>query len=118
MAGSRYISPHVAVQLAEHGPRVELTERERQVLKLVAQGLRNKEIAAELSISEVTAQPCRKRRGQARSKQPDRSCGTGGATRFYTTGERIRPAGRVIQRSVPNAASDHRESFGPSGYDC
>jgi DNA-binding NarL/FixJ family response regulator len=53
--GRRYISPHLAVQLAEHGPRVELTERERQVLKLVAQGLRNKEIATELAISEATA---------------------------------------------------------------
>jgi two-component system, NarL family, response regulator len=53
--GRRYVPPRIAVQLAEHGPRVELTDRERQVLNLMAQGLRNKEIAAELAISEATA---------------------------------------------------------------
>ena len=53
--GRRYVPPRIAVQLAEHGPRVELTDRERQVLNLMAQGSRNKEIAAELAISEATA---------------------------------------------------------------
>jgi DNA-binding NarL/FixJ family response regulator len=33
-----------------------LTEREIQVLNLVAQGMRNKEIAAQLNISDETAQ--------------------------------------------------------------
>lgn len=53
--GRRYVPPEVAVQLAEHGPRVELTDREQEVLHLMARGLRNKEIGAELSISEATA---------------------------------------------------------------
>jgi len=53
--GRRYVPPEVAVQLAEHGPRVELTDREREVLDLMARGMRNKEIGAELSITEATA---------------------------------------------------------------
>jgi DNA-binding NarL/FixJ family response regulator len=53
--GRRYVPPEVAVQLAEHGPRVELTDREREVLNLMARGMRNKEIGAELSITEATA---------------------------------------------------------------
>jgi two-component system, NarL family, response regulator len=53
--GRRYVPARVAVQLAEHGPRVELTDRERQVLSLMAQGSRNKEIASALAISEATA---------------------------------------------------------------
>ncbi len=52
--GRRYIPPEVAVQLAEYSPRVELTEREREVLALMARGLRNKEMGAELGISEAT----------------------------------------------------------------
>ena len=35
-------------------PRVEITERERQVLEYLAEGLRNKEIAGKLGISEET----------------------------------------------------------------
>ncbi len=53
--GRRYVPPRIAVQLAEHGPRVELTDRERQVLGLMAHGARNKEIATGLLISEATA---------------------------------------------------------------
>jgi DNA-binding NarL/FixJ family response regulator len=53
-SGRRHISPAVAARLAEHTPRVALSERELQVLKHVARGLRNKEIGAELNIAEDT----------------------------------------------------------------
>jgi DNA-binding NarL/FixJ family response regulator len=52
--GQRHISPTIAARLAEHTPRVTLTVREVQVLKLVAKGLRNKEIGAALEIAEDT----------------------------------------------------------------
>ena len=53
-AGRRYIPPQVAARLAEHTPRVALSPRELEVLALVAQGLRNKEIGAALNIAEDT----------------------------------------------------------------
>jgi DNA-binding NarL/FixJ family response regulator len=54
LAGQRHISPVMAARLAEHTPRIALSERELQVLKLVAKGLRNKEIGAALDIAEDT----------------------------------------------------------------
>jgi len=53
--GRRYVPAEIAIKLTEHGPRVELTDREMEVLRLMARGLRNKEIGQELSISEGTA---------------------------------------------------------------
>src|SRR6266496_4353760 len=53
-SGQRHISPNIAARLAEHTPRVTLTERELQVLKFVAKGLRNKDIGAALEIAEDT----------------------------------------------------------------
>src|SRR5262245_43800098 len=44
LAGQRHVSPHVAARLAEHTPRIALSERELQVLAHIARGLRNKEI--------------------------------------------------------------------------
>jgi DNA-binding NarL/FixJ family response regulator len=53
-AGHRHISPTMAARLAEHTPRVGLSPRELEVLKLIAKGLRNKEIGAALDIAEDT----------------------------------------------------------------
>ena len=53
-AGQRRIPAEVASRLAERMNRTELTARELEVLKLIAQGKSNKIIAADLSISEGT----------------------------------------------------------------
>jgi two-component system NarL family response regulator len=53
--GRRYVPAEVAVRLAEHGPRVDLTDREKEVLILMARGLRNRELGQELGITEATA---------------------------------------------------------------
>jgi DNA-binding NarL/FixJ family response regulator len=52
--GRRWIPPGVASRLAESLPRVELTARELDVLRLVARGARNREIALALAIAENT----------------------------------------------------------------
>jgi DNA-binding NarL/FixJ family response regulator len=53
-AGQKRIPPDVAAELAEHSMDDELTEREIDVLKLVAAGNANKNIADQLSIGEAT----------------------------------------------------------------
>ena len=53
-AGERYISPAVGARLAERMTHPDLTAREIDVLELVVRGKSNKEIAASLSIAEVT----------------------------------------------------------------
>jgi DNA-binding NarL/FixJ family response regulator len=53
-AGQRRIPPEVAADLAEHAGESGLTQREMEVLRLVAAGNANKEIAARLSITEET----------------------------------------------------------------
>jgi two-component system NarL family response regulator len=53
--GRRYLPAELAVELAEQGPRIDLTDREKEVLGLMARGLRNKEIGRELGITEGTA---------------------------------------------------------------
>ena len=52
--GRRYIPAEVGARLAENLPRPALTSREIEVLQLVATGLRNKEIAFKLGLSEAT----------------------------------------------------------------
>ena len=53
-AGRRLIPTEVAARLAEFTPRTDLTERELEVLRLAAKGLRNREIARALTRSEET----------------------------------------------------------------
>ncbi len=54
--GARPIPPEVAQRLTGRMFQAALTNREVQVLQLVARGMRNKEIAAELNISDETVQ--------------------------------------------------------------
>jgi DNA-binding NarL/FixJ family response regulator len=53
-AGKRTVSPEVSFQLAEHATDDALTPAEVRVLRLIAEGNANKEIAAQLSTSEET----------------------------------------------------------------
>jgi DNA-binding NarL/FixJ family response regulator len=53
-AGKTRIPSMVAMQIAEHLAEKGLSAREIQVLKLVSEGARNKEIAVQLCISEET----------------------------------------------------------------
>jgi len=55
-AGGGPIPPEVGRKLADHVKQPALTKREMEVLQLVAEGLRNKEIAVHLFISEETIQ--------------------------------------------------------------
>jgi DNA-binding NarL/FixJ family response regulator len=55
-AGQRALLPDVQVRLDERATRPSLTPREVQVTELIGRGLRNKEIASELHISEETVQ--------------------------------------------------------------
>ena len=55
-AGERPLPAAVSQRLADRTLHPGLTPREMEVLQLVAEGLRNKEIAARLRISEETAQ--------------------------------------------------------------
>jgi DNA-binding NarL/FixJ family response regulator len=54
-AGDHPIMPDVEARLAERAAGPTLTRREVQVIELISQGMRNKEIAASLGISEETA---------------------------------------------------------------
>ena len=53
-AGKRYVPPELAAQLAEHMSDEDLTPREVEVLREVAGGNRNRDIADQLHISEET----------------------------------------------------------------
>ena len=53
-AGNRYIPRRIASRLAERMTRSNLTARELEVLKLLAKGLTNKQIASALGISDNT----------------------------------------------------------------
>jgi DNA-binding NarL/FixJ family response regulator len=53
-AGERCISPAIGARLAERMTRTELSTREIEILKLIANGKSNKEIGRVLDIAEVT----------------------------------------------------------------
>ena len=53
-AGGKRIPPEVAAQLADHAGDEELSTREIEVLRLIAGGNANKQIADQLSITEET----------------------------------------------------------------
>lgn len=53
-SGQKRIPPDVAAELAEHAMDEELTPREIDVLRLIAAGNANKQIADQLSIGEAT----------------------------------------------------------------
>jgi DNA-binding NarL/FixJ family response regulator len=53
-AGHRRVPPEVAARIAEHLGEDDLTARELEVLRLIRDGHRNKQIAGELAIAEST----------------------------------------------------------------
>jgi DNA-binding NarL/FixJ family response regulator len=53
-AGQRRMSPEIAAEVAEHAADDVLTARETDVLRIIAGGNANKEVAALLSITEET----------------------------------------------------------------
>ena len=53
-AGRKRIPPEIAAELAEHAADDELTSREIDVLRLIATGNANKQIADKLCIAETT----------------------------------------------------------------
>src|SRR5262249_52462599 len=53
-AGKKFVPVDVAAQLAEYLTEESLTTREVEILRLVASGKRNSDVAAALSISEDT----------------------------------------------------------------
>ena len=53
-AGQRPLPPEIASRLLERFPRAALSSRETEILRLIAKGKSNKEIAAGLAISEGT----------------------------------------------------------------
>jgi DNA-binding NarL/FixJ family response regulator len=53
-AGRKHVPAAIAAKLVDHLASEKLTQRELEVLRQIARGLRNKEIGGELSIAEDT----------------------------------------------------------------
>lgn len=54
LSGGKYIQEEIADKLKDKSPETELTQRERQILHLIAGGYSNNEIGGRLSISPKT----------------------------------------------------------------
>lgn len=53
-AGERFLPPELSRKLSERNLQPPLSSREMEVLRLIAKGLANKQIAAELAVGEAT----------------------------------------------------------------
>jgi len=53
-AGKKHVPPEVAARLVEHMGEEDLTTRELEVLELIRDGYRNKQVAEQLGIAETT----------------------------------------------------------------
>ena len=53
-AGRKRVPPEVAAELAQHAGEEQLTGRELEILKLIAKGSANKDVASQLSIADHT----------------------------------------------------------------
>lgn len=53
-AGQRHVSAAVGARLLERMPRVQLSDREVEILRLIVQGKSNKEIGSALFVTEAT----------------------------------------------------------------
>jgi DNA-binding NarL/FixJ family response regulator len=53
-AGQRHVAPNVATRVVEHLGEEDLSVREMEVLRLIRDGYRNKQIGAQLAIAETT----------------------------------------------------------------
>ena len=74
-AGQKRLSSEAAAEIAEHATDDALTPRETDVLRLIAAGNANKEIAAQLGLTEETVKkPRQEYSSQTGRKRPD-SCG-------------------------------------------
>ena len=81
-AGRRYIPPEIADRVHPRRRREELTEREVEVLRRIAEGLSNQEIGEQLGISESTVKtPREPPAGQAGRHRPDQGAGPGAQAR-------------------------------------
>jgi DNA-binding NarL/FixJ family response regulator len=83
-AGKMRIPPAIAVHLAQHCGDEMLTSREIEVLRQVAEGDSNREIAVTLSITEETVQSVHQAHyGKTRSQRPNAGCRHRSASRHH-----------------------------------
>ena len=121
--GGTYVDPALAgllagPQAAERLPTV--TKREREILRLLADGMRNEQVAQQLSISPLTVRTHEERDAQARGGHTDR----GGRQGPARVADRVAPFSckRRIPRPgkarYPRAATETMERAWPSLVSC